>query len=159
VSLKSAGVHEYDPLSSDEEKNQALADNFNAIRRAFGLTGVKPLVSTALTSATAVTSATYKVFAGLTSAFNSSGGFLDLDFRTVIDFAGGNGSVGLFLDGEQVDFANFGTYRGHVALGWKGFRPRGSHTVEVRAYASGPSAVTVAYANSNARLSVVETLI
>lgn len=160
MSLRGTPIEEFNQELSDDELRDVQSNNWSSLRRALNLTGVREVAKAKLSAAVSTTGANPAAqVLGLSKAFQSSGGFVEICLTTTAHITT-SGGVHLYLDGNLVDSFNVSaTTASQVTLRHAASLPKGPHRVDVRAYSTGGTAVVVSYANSITQLTVKETLL
>lgn len=108
--LKEINLETFKPFMGEEAKEKAVEENFKSLRTFLGRTGASTLVNIAQRKLSTLSNTTEQTLSGFSAAFQTTGGLVDIAFRTNF---GNNQALrqnlfALYLDDKVVDSVTLG---------------------------------------------------
>ena len=159
MTLKGADIPEYNPALPEDQKDKVIQDSLKAVKRAMDQTGAGLLVGEVKAVLTTLTSATSTIVPTYSKAFVTSGGLVEIDFKTMVAVSAATAIVLMQVDDQVVDMLGLTTTDAFIWLGYKSNLAAGEHKVSIWGSKAGGGALQLGANSSLSALWIKETLL
>ena len=160
MSLAGTDVPSWSPDLPDEQKEEALRTAIKSITQGLQGTGVQVLISNIQTGNVAVALAGPALIPVFSKSFVTSGGLVEVMFKSMADLSAGTATLQLMVDGLTRDIVSLdATTNNCVVLMYKEVLSAGPHNIGILCTVTGAATLTLGAGTSYSSEYVTEILL